>query len=500
MSSIRGVNALINKRHNEKVSIMRQVPQIKNIGLGLSISILLSACAAGPDYQRPKIESPAQFKENSNWIKADPLAVPSQEEWWTVFGDTELNKLEPRVLTANQSLQASFYTYQQALAVTDAARAAEFPTLATSVASTRSANATTSGTNGVTAPVIAGQSVGITASWVPDFWGKVRRQVESNEATAEASRNTLIAAQLSLQSTLAQDFFQIRQIDSQIVLANETVSAYDKSLVMTQNRYASGVSTQADVAQAQLQLANSRVQLTALVLQRAQLEHAIAVIVGEPASNFSMPPLPDMPKPQAVPVGLPSQLLLRRPDLISAERQVAAANAQIGVAQSAYFPALTLSASGGYRNTTFQDIFSASNLFWSAGPSLALTVFDGGARSAAKAQAQSAYKQVVAQYRQLGLQAIQQVEDELVALSSLAEEAALQQQAVEAADAALRLVMNQYKSGIVSYLNVVTAQTASYTARNSALLITGQQLTANVALIQALGGGADTKTAQKDDH
>jgi NodT family efflux transporter outer membrane factor (OMF) lipoprotein len=462
----------------------------KKILLGLSTGLLLSACTAGPDYQRPTLESPAQFKENSGWIKTAALAVPSQGEWWTVFADADLNKLEPRVLTANQSLQSSFYAYQQALALTDSARAAEFPTVAASVSSTRSANATTVA-GGVTTTAISGQSVGLTASWVPDFWGKVRRQVEANEASAEASRNTLLAAQLSLQSTLAQNYFQIRLLDSQIVLAHETVSADEKSLTMTQNRYAGGVSTQADVALAKLQLANARVQLVAYKLQRAQLEHAIAVLIGELPSNFSLPSSPGLPKPQAVPVGLPSQLLLHRPDLIAAERQVAAANAQIGIAQTAFFPALTLSGQAGYRNSNFTDIFSAANLFWSAGPSLALTLFDGGARSAVKAQAQSSYKQVVAQYRQLSLQAIQQVEDQLAAMFTLATEATLQQQAVAAAEVSLRLVTDQYKAGVVSYLNVITAQTASYTARNAALQINGQQLTANVALIQALGGGVN---------
>ncbi len=476
---------------------MNQLPQIKTIGLGFLVSLTLGACAMGPDYKRPTIESPVQFKENNDWIKAAPLAVPHQGEWWSIFGDAELNSLEPRVLTANQNLQASFYAYQQALALTDSARAGEFPTLSATVSSTRSANAISTA-GGVSTTTVSGQSVGLTASWVPDFWGKVRRQVETDEANAEYSRETLVNAQLSLQSTLAQDYFQVRQIDSQIGLAQDTVSADEKSLEMTQNRYKGGVSTQADIAQAQLQLANAKVQLLAFNLQRAQLEHAIAVLVGEAPSNFSLPPVPGMPIPQAVPVGLPSQLLLQRPDLIAAERQVAAANAQIGVAQSAYFPSLTLSATGGYRNNAFPNIISASNLFWSAGPSLAMALFDGGARSAIKAQAQSAYKQIVAQYRQLSLQAIQQVEDQLAALTTLTNEAAIQQQAVAAAEESLRLVTNQYKAGIVSYLNVITAQTASYSARNTALQITGQRLVANVALIQALGGGTDTSHSKAE--
>ena len=487
----KSANVVLRNRNKNKVINMIQQPRMKKLAIGLAVSLILSACAVGPDYKHPTIESPTKFKEDQGWIQAAPLAKPFQGDWWTVFGDTELNELETRLLAANQSLQASYYTYQQALALTDSSRAAEFPTVGAYVSSSRTGNGgiTYSG-NGA---VMQGSSVGLNASWVPDFWGKVRRQVESSDASAEASRETLISAQLSLQSTLAQDYFQVRQLDSQIDLANKTVDADNKSLTLTQNRYASGVSTQADVAQAQLQLANARVQLETLNSQRAQLEHAVAVLVGLPASSFSLLAVStEMPKPQAIPVGLPSQLLLRRPDLIAAERQVAAANAQIGVAESAYFPALTLSASGSYQKSTFPNIFSAANLFWSAGPSLALTLFDGGARAAVKAQAQSSYKQVVAQYRQLSLQAIQQVEDQLVALSSLAKEATLQQQAVAAADVSLRLVTDQYKAGVVSYLNVIIAQTASYTARNSALQITGQQLTANVALIQAIGGGADT--------
>jgi NodT family efflux transporter outer membrane factor (OMF) lipoprotein len=479
---------------------MNQQPQIMKLSLGLSISLLLSACAVGPDYQRPAIESPAQFKEDKGWVQAAPLAVPFQGDWWTIFSDEELNKLEPRVLKSNQSLQASFFTYQQALALTDSARAGEFPTLSAAVTSTRSANSTGTAAvaGGSTTTTTSGQTVGLTASWVPDFWGKVRRQVEADEANTEYSRENLLNAQLSLQGTLAQDYFQTRQIDSQIALAQNTLAAYEKSLTMTQNRYNSGVSTQADVAQAQLQLANAKVQLAAFSLQRAQLEHAIAVLVGEPASSFSLPAQPSMPQPQAVPAGLPAQLLLRRPDLMAAERQVAAANAQIGVAQSAFFPALTLSAQGGYRNSVFPNIISASNLFWSAGPSLALTLFDGGARSAVKTQAQNAYKQTVAQYRQISLQAIQQVEDQLVAMSTLADEATIQAQAVAAADTSLRLVTDQYKAGIVSYLNVITAQTASNSAHNTALQISGQQLVANVALIQALGGGAEQQTKQSE--
>lgn len=406
-----------------------------------------------------------------------------------MFGDETLNELEPRVANANQSLRASYYAYQQALALTDSARAAAFPTVGAAISSTRSSAGTGLAIGPATTATSTENAVAITASWVPDFWGRVRRQVEANEAGAEVSRETLLAAQLSLQASLAQGYFQIRQVDSQLMLAQETVAAYEKSLQLTQNRYVAGVVTKADVAQAQVQLSSARVQLDAFTIQRAQLEHAIAVLVGELPSSFSLAARPSLPQPQAIPAGLPSQLLLRRPDVAAAERRVAAANAQIGVVESAYFPSLTLSAQGGWRSSTFSSLISAPNQFWSLGPTLAATLFDGGARSAQVAQTKSSYQEAVAQYRQLSLQAFQQVEDQLVALSMLADEVQLQQQAVDAADEALRLVTNQYKSGTVSYLNLISAQTAANSAHNGALQIAGQRLIASVALIQALGGG-----------
>ncbi len=273
------------------------------------------------------------------------------------------------------------------------------------------------------------------------------------------------------------------------MLAQDTVTAYEKSLQLTNNRYAAGIATKADVALAESQLADARVQFVTFGVQRAQTEHAIAVLIGEPPSGFTLPAVAGIPQAQAIPAGLPSQLLLRRPDLLAAERQVAASNAQIGVAESAYFPDLTLSAEGGWHGPSFAGLIAAPNEFWSIGPSLAETLFDGGARSAQVAQSQAVYQQTVAQYRQLSLQALQQVEDQLAATSILAEEAQLQQQAVNAAEESLRLVTNQYKAGIVSYLNVVTAQAAAYTARNTYLQIEGQRLNASVALIQAMGGG-----------
>jgi len=453
------------------------------------LAITLAGCAMGPDYQRPTMDIPAQFKEDRGWVQTGS-PVLNNDAWWTIFGDETLNQLESRVEAANQSLRASYYAHQQALALTDAARAAEYPTVGATVSSTKTSSGGVSTTTGaVTATQVSGKTVRLTASWIPDFWGKVRRQVESNQASSDASAETLHAALLSLQGTLAQDYFLIRQLDSQTALAKDTVAAYEKNLKITQNRYQAGIVTQADVALAESQLATARVQQVTFGIQRSQLEHAIAVLTGEAPANFSLSAMPGLPEPQMIPAGLPSQLLLRRPDLIAAERQVAAANALIGVAKSAYFPALTLSGSRGWRSPTFTNLLSAPNVFWSMGPSLAETIFDGGARTAGVAQSQASYQAAVAQYRQLGLTALQQVEDQLAAAAILNEEAGLQKLSVAATDKSLRLATDQYKAGTVSYLNVITAQTAAYTAHNSALLISGQRLTADVALIQALGGG-----------
>jgi NodT family efflux transporter outer membrane factor (OMF) lipoprotein len=451
------------------------------------LAITLTGCAMGPDYQRPTLDTPAQFKEDKGWVQTGTPDL-TNDAWWTIFGDETLNQLESRIEAANLSLRASYYAHQQALALTDAARAAEYPTLGATVSSTK----TSSGNIGTT---VSGKTVSLTASWIPDFWGKVRRQVESNQAGADASENSLHAALLSLQGTLAQDYFLIRQLDSQTALAQDTVTAYQKNLTITQNRYQAGIATQSDVALAESQLANARVQQVSFGIQRAQLEHAIAVLTGNAPANFSLPAMTGLPEAKNIPAGLPSQLLLRRPDLMAAERQVAAANAQIGVAKSAYFPALTLSGSRGWRSPTFTNLLSAPNVFWSMGPSLAETLFDGGARDAQVSQSKASYQAAVAQYRQLGLTALQQVEDQLAATTILSEEAALQQQAVAATDRSLRLATDQYKAGTVSYLNVITAQTASYTAHNLQLIISGQRLTADVALIQALGGGWGEKTA-----
>ncbi|HVC50122.1 MAG TPA: efflux transporter outer membrane subunit [Burkholderiales bacterium] len=471
---------------------------ISRVGLcrlapGFVLIIALSACAVGPKYVPPALMVPTHFKEKQGWFQAPLQDRLFHGDWWAVFNDPVLDRLEPQVAKANQSLRAAYYAYRQARALTGVARAQYYPVVGATLSASRSdsnAVVSSSGQTGFQSGPANEVSLGLSASWEADLWGRIHGSVQASEAGAEASQGDLLAAQLSLQGTLAQSYFQLLQVRNEIRLAQSTVSSYQQTLKLTINRYAAGVATKADVAQAQTQLATSRVQLASLGVQRSQLEHALAVLVGQPPSAFRLPSLkPVLPAAPFIPAGVPAQLLLRRPDLFAAERRVAQANAQIGVAKSAFFPALTLSAQPGWRSTSFDDLLSAPNLFWSLGPSLAATLFDGGAREAQLLQSRAAYQETVAQYRQAFLLAMQQAEDNLAALDILRHEAKLQQQAVDAASESLRLAINQYRAGTAPYLNVLTAQTAFYTARNAALQIHGQRLTDTVVLIQALGGG-----------
>ncbi len=461
---------------------------------GVLLTFALSACAVGPDYKRPDAVISARYKEDRGWVSTRGVTKPPQGKWWRIYSDPVLDGLEEKVEKANQSLLASYYAWQQAISLTDFARAAEFPTVGVGAATSITSSA--SPVYGGGSVTISGKTVSFSASWAPDFWGKIRRQVESDRASAEASLDNLLFARLSLQSTLAQDYFQIRQLDMQISLAGENVAAYRKSVEMTRNRYVAGVATRADVALAKSQLAAAKVQAVSFGVQRAQFEHAIAVLIGVPPAEFGLAVQNGIAEPEPIPAGLPSELLLRRPDVAAAERQMAAANAQIGVAESAYFPSLTITGQRGWRSTAFANLFSSPNLFWSVGPSIAETLFDAGARSAQLAQSRAAYRQAVAQYRQTGLQALQQVEDQLAALSILSDENRLQKDAVQAAENSYRVSLDQYHAGTIPYLNVITAQTAWFASRNSALLIAGQRLVADVALIQALGGGWEPATRQ----
>jgi len=331
--------------------------------------------------------------------------------------------------------------------------------------------------------------LGLDFSWELDLWGRIRRTVESNQASAQASAGDLESARLSFQAELAQDYFQLRTVDAQKQLLDATVAAFEQSLELTKNQYASGVASEADVVQAETQLKTTQAQAIDVGVQRAQLEHAIALLIGKPASNFSLPAAPLTATPPPIPIGVPSELLERRPDIAAAERRVAAANAEIGVALAAFYPTLTLSATSGFESSSLSQWFTAPSRFWSVGPSISQTVFDGGLRRAQTDFARAGYDASVGTYRQTVLTAFQAVEDNLAALRILEQEAQVQDEAVQGAQKSVTLTTNQYKAGTVSYFNVITAQTIALTDETTAVQIRGRRMSAAVLLIQAVGGG-----------
>jgi NodT family efflux transporter outer membrane factor (OMF) lipoprotein len=489
------------------MSIRESKKMKKNIQLsfGMAALALLGACAVGPDYKKPEAATEASYKENGDWKQAQPGDAIRRGAWWEVFGDTTLNELEQQVDAVNQSLAQAEAQYRQASALVSGARANYFPTLGVTASATRSGRYGNSGSIISGGTVIGGNTTGtsnpgsshpsdnyslpFTASWEPDLWGRVRRTVEEQAANAQASAATLESTRLSLHAELAQDYFQLRIVDEQKRLLVDTVEAYRKSLQLTQNQYNVGVAARADVVQADTQLKTAQVQAIDLGISRAQLEHAIALLVGKTPAEVSIATQALSVQPPSIPAGLPSQLLERRPDVAIAERQAAAANAQIGVAESAFFPNLTLSATGGYQSSSFSKWLTAPSRFWSLGPQLAETLFDGGARRAQTAQARAAYAAAVANYREVALAAFQNVEDNLAALRILENEAVAQAEAVKAAEESLKIATNQYRAGTVSYLNVITAQATAYSNERNAISILGNRLTDSVTLVKALGGG-----------
>ena len=464
----------------------------KLITVGL---LALGGCAVGPDYVRPDVSLPSHFKEAGGWRPAQPADEVLQGRWWERFGDAQLNALVEQVEISNLNVRVAEAQFRQAQGVLGAARAAWLPTLGSNFSATRSqgVSSSTSAASGSTvtpgAPIRNTDRLSLSSSWEADIWGRVGRNVEANEANVAASERDFRAAKLSAQATLVQVYLQLRINDAQRRLLDETTKAYRRSLEITRNRFEAGVAGRVDVAQAETQLRTTEAQAIDLGIQRAQYEHAIALLLGKAPADLSISATGVLPSLPEVPPSLPSTLLERRPDVAAAERRVAAANAQIGVAQAAFFPALTLSATGGFQNSSLSNLLSVPNRFWSLGPGLALTLFDGGARSAVKEQALAAYDKSVATYRQTVLVAFQEVEDNLAALRVLAEEAGVQREAANSAAESLRLTGNQYQAGTVSYLNVVTAQASSLSAERSAIDIVGRRLLASAALIKALGGG-----------
>jgi len=469
-----------------------------------TICVLVAACALGPDYRKPDLAVPAAYKENVDWKPATPGDALQRGAWWEVFGDPLLDDLEKQVDVSNQSLKQAEAQYRQAAALVSGARANFFPTVGVSFSAQRAGRygsgsvvsggtvigGSTTGSSGSSHPTDT-YSLPFTASWEPDLWGRVRRTVEGDVATAQASAATLESTRLSLQAELATTYFQLRVVDEQKRLLDDTVAAYQRALQLTQNQYNVGVVARADVVQAETQLKQAQVQAIDLGISRAQFEHAIALLIGKTPADFSLAAQPLKASPPGIPVELPATLLERRPDVAIAERQAAAANAQIGVAETAFFPNLTLSATAGFQSSTLSNLLTAPSRFWSLGPQLAETIFSGGAREAQVAQARAGFDAAAANYRQVALAAFQNVEDNLAALRILEAEAAAQADALKSAETSLAIALNQYRAGTVSYLNVVTAQTTAYSNERNAISILGNRLTDSVALIKALGGGWD---------
>jgi NodT family efflux transporter outer membrane factor (OMF) lipoprotein len=456
----------------------------------------LAACASGPDYQRPAMDVPQAFKEADGWQVTQPVDTNVPSHWWSVYGDAQLDELVGQVAVNNQTVLAAEASVRQAQAALGAANAAYLPSVSADVSSTRARTSTnsnnaTSGSNtasGQGGRIATSNRVALSASWELDLWGRLRRGAEAGRADVQASQSDLQAALLSAQSALVESYLQLRVNEAQQALLKQSLENNEKAVRITRNRFDAGVSDRADVLAVESQWQATQAQAIDLRAQRAQLEHAIALLVGKAPAQFALPVTGVVPVLPGVPVALPATPLQRRPDIAAAERRVASANAQIGVAQAAFFPALTLGASTGYQSNTWSQILSAPNRIWSVGPALAATLFDGGIRQSQKEQAVASYDRTVAQYRETVLTGFQEVEDSLAILAVLKEEAEVQRQANASAQESLQLTLNQYQAGTVGLLTVLTAQTNALAQSRTVLDLTGRRLVASATLLKALGG------------
>jgi NodT family efflux transporter outer membrane factor (OMF) lipoprotein len=460
---------------------------------GLAMGLLLAACTVGPNYERPPAPTPAKFKELDGWKPAAPSVAASDEEWWAIYQDPVLDDLEKQIDVSNQTLKASEAAYREATELVAEAGAQAYPTAAVAATAQRSASPGVGGRGGGGQQVVQNQfTLGPSVSWAPDIWGRIRRTVESSAASAQASAADLAAARLLAQATLATDYLELRVSDENRTVLENSVAAFQKTYDITKNQYAAGVAAQTDVITAQTELQNTQAQLINVGVQRAVLEHAIAVLVGKPPAEVTIAPAKFGRAIPVVPAGLPSALLERRPDVAAAERTMQSANAQIGVAQAAYYPDFTLSASASFSSTMLQNLLSLSNATWAIAAGANETVFDAGLRSAQVAAARATYDEDVANYRQTVLTAFQQVEDDLATLRILEQQADVQNAALQSARLAVTLTLNQYQAGTVAYTNVVVAQTTALNDELTVLIILQNRLVASVALVQSLGGGWDS--------
>jgi NodT family efflux transporter outer membrane factor (OMF) lipoprotein len=470
-------------------------------GAGATI-LLMSGCMVGPKYVKPAAPLAPDFEETIDWKVGDGWKVAKPDEaqlrgkWWELYGDSTLNELEEQVEPSNQTLKIAEADFSQARTVIHFNRAAEAPTIGTSPSISAVRNSANqpyfpsslanNGSGDFTLP--------FDLSYEIDLWGRIRRTVTAAREEAQASAADLETARLSLHAELAVDYFEVRSADAQEQLLNDTVDAYSKALELTMNRFQGGAAPKSDVAQAQTQLDAARVLATDIKVQRAQYEHALAILIGKPPAAFSLPPAPlnvQPPQLPSVPVALPTQLLERRPDIAAAERRMAASNEQIGIAQAAYYPTLNLAAVAGLEGSSLLNWFNWPSRFWAVGPSMSETLFDGGRRRATTESARAGYDASVANYRQTVLTSFQQVEDNLVVLRELSMESVQQHEATASAEQSLRLFQNRYAGGVDTYLQVVTSQTTALTNERNNIDLMRRRLEANVLLIKAIGGGWD---------
>jgi NodT family efflux transporter outer membrane factor (OMF) lipoprotein len=476
---------------------MRNLARVLCAGAGAALA---TACAVGPDYHRPQLDTTAHYKEAGDWKPSEPNDVLSRGPWWKIFNDDVLDGLESQIDISNQNVKAAEAAFEQSRALVAQARAGFWPTIVANLGVQRqgqpvvAANAAGVPTGTATRTQNT-DSAGVSANWDIDIWGRIRRNTESNVASAQAGSAALAAARLSAQAELAIDYFELRAQDQLQKLLDDTVAAETLSLHIAESRYKFGVAARADVVTAQTQLLGSRAQQVNAQIQRAILEHAVAVLTGKQPAEFSVAPAAMRGDVPTVPAGVPSTLLERRPDVAEAERRMAAANAQIGVAKAGYFPDLTLTGQDQYSSSAFSRLIRHSNRVWAVGPALAETLFNGGLVRAQVRSARAAYEGTVDSYRQTVLASFQQVEDEIVTLRVLEQEGAIEDETVKKAREAEALTLNQYKAGTVPYSSVITAQTVRLSAEETALQVLSSRLQASVALIEALGGGWDASLA-----
>ena len=460
--------------------------------LVLTTAILsLAGCAVGPKYKTPPVPAPPAYKEIGNWKMAQPSNQNLGGNWWEIFQDPQLNALEAQISVSNQNLKAAAAQYQEARAALRYARADYYPTISTAPSGTRqrySDNRPGSAARGITFNDFV---FPVDLSYQVNAWGRVSKNVESYREQAQASAADFAVVNLTLHADLAIDYFAARTLDAEEKLLQDTVAQYQQALDLNEERYSGGLASEVEVEQARTIFETTQAQLVDVGVARAQYEHAAAVLVGKAPADFSLPPLPLTTPPPPIPVGIPSELLERRPDIAAAERRVASSNAQVGLAKTAYYPLVNIVASGGLESGTISTLAQGPSAFWSVGAAALFTVFDGGKRHALNDEAKAAYDSSVASYRQTVLTAFQQVEDNLAALRVLEQEAGVQATAVQSAQRSLDLSNTRYEGGVTSYLEVITAQNASLSDEVTAVNILGRRMASAVLLIEALGGGWD---------